>query len=77
MTSLGLGINGARSEQVTPALPPYDLYETSGGAGADFAVMRRADGAWRDRRNCESGPRVPAVTPKFHRTSFYNFFFFR
>ncbi|MGC1669499.1 MAG: hypothetical protein WA767_14810, partial [Pseudolabrys sp.] len=42
-----------------------------------FAVMRRADGAWRDRDNCESGPRIPAMTPKFHRNSYYDFFFFR
>jgi hypothetical protein len=40
MTSLRLGINGARSEQVTSVPPSYDLDETSGGAGADFAVMR-------------------------------------
>jgi len=48
MTSLRLGINGARSEQVTPAPPSYDLYETSTASVNDFVVMRRADGGWRD-----------------------------
>jgi len=48
MTSLRLGINGTRSEQVTPAPPSCDLCETSGGAGDR---LRNHAASWRRRRS--------------------------
>ena len=68
----------ARGQSKLPRSHHLTIYTKHPAAPVpDFAVMRRADFAWRDRRNCESGPRVPIVTPKFHRNSFYDFFFFR